>query len=103
MFTMVTGGPWSLWQQVAHGHYSVRSKWLTFSRIRVNSFPQTLWRLMYNYHQIKQWHDKAGQRAVERVGEVEDGGMSQAELVFNRNYVRQKLEHGLIRVWRVSE
>jgi len=52
---------------------------------------------MHNYHQVKLWHEEYDSKsAASRGDRVED-----AELAFNRNYVHQKLEHGLLRVWRV--
>lgn len=58
---------------------------------------QTLWKVMHNYHQVKLWHEEYDSKsAASRGDRVED-----AELAFNRNYVHQKLEHGLLRVWRV--
>ena len=64
------------------------------------SYTQTLWKVMHNYHQIKLWHDSYDSKCARM--EVGEDGASRADITFNRNYVRQKLEHGLIRVWRVS-
>lgn len=55
---------------------------------------------MHNYHQIKLWHDSYEKQPPKFVaGEGEE--VNTVELTFNRNYVRQKLEHGLLRIWRV--
>lgn len=61
-------------------------------------FIQTLWKIMYNYHQIKLWHEQYDSKSTAARIDRED-----AEVAFNRNYVRQKLEHGLLRVWRVRK
>lgn len=53
---------------------------------------------MHNYHQIKLWHEQYDSKSTAARMDRED-----AEVAFNRNYVRQKLEHGLLRVWRVRK
>ena len=53
---------------------------------------------MHNYHQIKLWHEQYDSKSTAARKDRED-----AEVAFNRNYVRQKLEHGLLRVWRVRK
>lgn len=50
---------------------------------------------MHNYHKIKKWHDSADSRRPTNTSERKE------EDAFNRNYVRTKLENGLLRVWRV--
>ena len=60
-------------------------------------FIQTMWKVMYNYHQIKYWHG-ARDCDVEKSSE----NNSDAEDSFSRHYVKTKLENGLLRVWRVS-
>ena len=52
---------------------------------------------MYNYHQIKAWHDtreKSSDGSSIHAKDTEDS--------FSRHYVKTKLENGLLRVWRVS-
>lgn len=75
---------------------------LPFCVVQVNMmskyFIQTLWKIMYNYHQIKLWHEQYDSKSTTARIDRED-----AEVAFNRNYVRQKLEHGLLRVWRVRK
>ena len=53
---------------------------------------------MYNYCQIKEWHSKNYARTPSLDGEEP----SSVDIAFNRSYVRQKLDNGLLRVWRVS-
>jgi hypothetical protein len=60
-----------------------------------SKFMQTMWKIMYNYHQIKKWHGA-------RDGDVETENNPDAEDTFSRHYVKTKLENGLLRVWRVS-
>ena len=52
---------------------------------------------MCTYHQVKLTHeaDDAGGRATDSSDEV--------DAKFDRNYVRTKLENGLLRVWRVRD
>ena len=53
---------------------------------------------MYSYCQVKEWHSKNLTRTPSLDGEEPNG----VEIAFNRSYVRQKLDNGLLRVWRVS-
>ena len=55
---------------------------------------------MYNYHQIKHWHDT--REKVEKSSDDSSIHMSDSEDSFSRHYVKTKLENGLLRVWRVS-
>ena len=59
---------------------------------------QVFWKIMYNYCQIKEWHSKNYTRTPSLDGEEP----SSVDIAFNRSYVRQKLDNGLLRVWRVS-
>ena len=73
---------------------------------------QTLWKVMHNYYQVRQWHAEFDHRLpksplslLSELGEEEEEErkkLASAELAFNRNYVRQKLDNGLVRIWRVS-
>ena len=55
---------------------------------------------MYNYHLVKQWHEDVDcKKKTFKTGDSEE--LDSSELSFNRTYVRQKLEHGLTRVWSV--
>lgn len=51
---------------------------------------------MHTYHQIKLTHEQRDQR------ELDSAEQDEADSKFSRNYVRTKLENGLLRVWRVS-
>lgn len=77
---------------------------------------------MYNYRKVHKWHlhydatvspssvldnqllmEEEGRGG--RGGEGGDGGRSDiaiAEITFHRNYIRQKLDNGFARMWRVS-
>lgn len=55
-----------------------------------------MWRLMHTYHQIKLTHERRDRREAENAEQEEE-----ADNKFSRNYVRTKLENGLLRVWRV--
>lgn len=60
-----------------------------------NDFSQALWRILHNYHQVKEWHTMSQVAAGTE-------GQDPSEDAFNRNYVKAKLENGLLRVWRVG-
>lgn len=64
------------------------------------SYKQTLWKIMYNYHQIKRWHDT--QDEAEKSSGDSPIFANDAEDSFSRHYVKTKLENGLLRVWRVN-
>ena len=59
---------------------------------------QIVWRVMHSYHQVKVWHDLYDVKSADSLSEYEN----QAEISFNRNYVKTKLANGLLRVWRVG-
>ena len=51
---------------------------------------------MHTYHQIKLTHERRDER--EETSEEKE----EPDARFSRNYVKTKLENGLLRVWRVS-
>ena len=55
-----------------------------------------MWRVMHTYHQIKLTHERKDE--MEATSEEKE----EPDARFSRNYVRTKLENGLLRVWRVS-
>lgn len=59
---------------------------------------QVLWSLMLNYHHIIKWHEQYD--PAMHVSEAEQDEPS-AEATYNKNYIQQKLEHGLNRIWKV--
>jgi len=61
---------------------------------------QVLWSLMLNYHHIIKWHEQYD--PAMHVSEVEQDESS-AEATYNKNYIQQKLEHGLNRIWKVID
>ncbi|KAL9965975.1 hypothetical protein ACROYT_G023978 [Oculina patagonica] len=58
---------------------------------------KVLWSLMLNYHQIIKWHEQYD--PAMHVSEAEQEEPS-AEATYNKNYIQQKLEHGLNRIWK---
>lgn len=53
---------------------------------------KALWRIMHSYWCILEWHDIFNdKKQVEDSVNMDD---------FNQNYIHQKLEHGLLRVWQ---
>lgn len=59
---------------------------------------KAMWHIMHSYYRIMEWHkrndyDKSGEdnESVTTLG---------LEANFNRRYVEQKLEHGLLRIWQ---
>ena len=68
---------------------------------------QTLWRIMHNYYQVRRWHYSESRVPATTPLSLLSAGLGEeerttAELAFDRNYVRQKLDNGLVRIWRVS-
>ena len=61
---------------------------------------QVLWSLMLNYHHIIKWHEQYD--PAMHVSEAEQDERS-AEATYNKNYIQQKLEHGLNRIWKVID
>ncbi len=53
--------------------------------------------MMHTYHQIKLTHERRDKEGATSEGQEEPDAR------FSRNYVRTKLENGLLRVWRVSD
>lgn len=58
---------------------------------------------MKNYYQIKMWHEKIGKKEEEEGVMLGEDEMDSDETLFNKTYVKQKLELGLNRIWQVSE
>ena len=56
---------------------------------------------MGTYHQIKSTHEKADEMADKR--EANGTNEEDTDTRFNRNYVKTKLDNGLLRVWRVIQ
>ena len=62
---------------------------------------------MHNYYAIKRWHGDYDVRIpADSLISTDDEHTSKetmsSEIIFNRNYVKHKLENGLVRIWRVS-
>ena len=55
---------------------------------------------MKNYYQIKTWHENINKKEEKEVVLSEDE-MDGDETLFNKTYVKQKLELGLSRIWQV--
>jgi len=56
---------------------------------------------MKNYYQIKMWHENISKKEEKGMVLGEDE-MDGDETLFNRTYVKQKLELGLSRIWQAS-
>ena len=62
---------------------------------------QAMWKIMKNYYQIKTWHENINKKEEKEVVFGEDE-MDGDETLFNKTYVKQKLELGLSRIWQVK-
>lgn len=61
---------------------------------------------MYNYNSVRQWHLNYDSTVpptslVEEDVTAEDAKTAITEITFHRNYIKQKLDNGLVRMWRV--
>ena len=61
-----------------------------------------MWKIMKNYYQIKMWHENISKKEEDEIVLSEDEMDSSDENLFNKTYVKQKLELGLSRIWQVS-
>ncbi|XP_015779252.1 PREDICTED: syndetin-like [Acropora digitifera] len=59
---------------------------------------KTLWSFMLSYHQIYKWHELYDPAMHLSSSEQEEPS---AEAAYNKNYIQQKLDHGLNRIWKV--
>ena len=55
---------------------------------------------MLNFHQVIRWHEQYDPAMHVSEEDAVDGDTG-AEATYNRNYIRQKLDHGLNRIWKV--
>ena len=70
----------------------------TWYPMSVLPFFQTLWYFMLSYHQIYKWHEQYDPAMhPSATGHDEPS----AEAAYNKNYIQQKLDHGLNRIWKV--
>ena len=53
---------------------------------------------MLSYHQIYKWHEQYDPAMHLNAAEQEEPS---AEAAYNKNYIQQKLDHGLNRIWKV--
>ena len=56
---------------------------------------------MKNYYQIKAWHESINKEEKEVM--LSEDEMDGDETLFNKTYVKQKLELGLSRIWQVNK
>lgn len=66
---------------------------------------QALWEVMLNYHKVICWHEQYDPAMHVTASDVSDENKDDektAEATYNRNYIRQKLDHGLNRIWKVT-
>lgn len=66
------------------------------------SLCKALWKVMHSYYRILNWHEENEGDIVEKGTSTSSGssGPLGLEANFNRIYIRQKLEHGLGRIWQ---
>ncbi|KAK3748932.1 hypothetical protein QZH41_008698, partial [Actinostola sp. cb2023] len=63
---------------------------------------EALWEVMLNYHKVICWHEQYDPAMHVTTSDVNDENKDDektAEATYNRNYIRQKLDHGLNRIW----
>ncbi|KFM70702.1 Coiled-coil domain-containing protein 132, partial [Stegodyphus mimosarum] len=58
---------------------------------------KALWKIMHSYWCILEWHEVNDEN---RKPSEDTSSASSVESSFNRNYIKQKLEHGLLRIWQ---
>lgn len=58
---------------------------------------KTLWSFMLSYHQIYKWHEQYDPAMHPSATGHEEPS---AEAAYNKNYIQQKLDHGLNRIWK---
>nr|XP_023667622.1 syndetin isoform X2 [Paramormyrops kingsleyae] len=60
---------------------------------------KALWEVMLSYHRTMQWHEEHDK---EEVKPATDGSSTSGsdEPIFDRSYVKKKLQHGLTRIWQ---
>ena len=56
---------------------------------------------MKNYYQIKSWHENVEKKGKKEESVLSGDEMDGDEILFNKTYVKQKLELGLSRIWQV--
>ncbi|KAG1650359.1 Syndetin [Nymphon striatum] len=56
---------------------------------------KTLWDIMHSYYCIINWHEKDDLESTESADKE-----SNVEMSLSRQYTKQKLEHGLLRIWQ---
>ncbi|KXJ15287.1 syndetin isoform X2 [Exaiptasia diaphana] len=64
---------------------------------------KALWEVMLNYHKVICWHeqyDPAMHVSTSEASNENKDDEKTAEATYNRNYIRQKLDHGLNRIWK---
>lgn len=57
---------------------------------------------MFNYHRVVDWHEQFDPAMCVVESDATEGDDKTAEATYNRNYIRQKLDHGLMRIWKVT-
>uniref|UniRef100_A0A8C9W671 VPS50 subunit of EARP/GARPII complex n=1 Tax=Scleropages formosus TaxID=113540 RepID=A0A8C9W671_SCLFO len=60
---------------------------------------KALWEVMLSYHRTMQWHEDHDNEEGVPVTDG-NGTLGADESVFDRSYVKKKLEHGLTRIWQ---
>ncbi|RWS09903.1 syndetin-like protein, partial [Dinothrombium tinctorium] len=67
----------------------------------LTSLNKALWDIMLNYKRVLYWHScHENSPEEETVNGVEESNEEDVEASFNKKFVRQKLDHGLGRIWQ---
>lgn len=57
---------------------------------------KTLWKIISSYYQVLNWHEACGKYIVEQDEKLNKN-------VYNKQYVQQKLETGIVKIWHDVE
>ncbi|XP_065897412.1 syndetin-like isoform X2 [Dysidea avara] len=66
----------------------------------LKSLCKAMWKIMKNYYQIKLWHENVEKKDKKEESVLSGDEMDGDEILFNKTYVKQKLELGLSRIWQ---
>ncbi|XP_065897407.1 syndetin-like isoform X3 [Dysidea avara] len=66
----------------------------------VFEYAKAMWKIMKNYYQIKLWHENVEKKDKKEESVLSGDEMDGDEILFNKTYVKQKLELGLSRIWQ---
>lgn len=64
---------------------------------------KSLWRILSSYYQVLQWHSAKEEERSQASADSAAIGDRDPEMNFNEQYVKQKLESGMVRMWHDVE